>query len=59
MLTRLCAKLLATDVNHHISDVLQVIDFVVANGFLDGVELKPGEADERIIQEISPGGTHN
>jgi hypothetical protein len=46
-------KLLATDVNHHISDVLQVIDFVVANDFLRGVELKPGEADGALIEEIS------
>jgi hypothetical protein len=33
--------------------VLQVIDFVVANDFLRGVEMKPGEADEPLIAEIS------
>ena len=35
-----------------VSNLSQAIRFIVDNDFLDNVELKPGQADERMIQVV-------
>lgn len=37
-----------------ISNLSQAIRFLVDNDFLDGVEIKPGQASERMIEVIEP-----
>lgn len=47
------AQLLAMEIEHDMSDLAQVVDFLVANDFLRDVELRPGEGDEReIVREL-------
>ena len=46
-----------------VSNLSQPIRFLVDNDFLDNVELKPGQANERMIEVIGEqptpvGGTH-
>ncbi len=38
-----------------ISNFSQALRFLVDNDFLDGVELKPGEADAQAIQVVEQG----
>lgn len=38
-----------------ISNLSQAIHFLVENDFLEGVELKPGEASEKAIEVIDEG----
>jgi len=40
-----------------ISNLSQVIRFLVDNNFLEGVELTPGQANQKMIEEISSGET--
>ena len=35
-----------------VSNLSQAIHFLVDNDFLDGVELRPGEADEKLIEVL-------
>ena len=35
-----------------VSNLSQAIHFLVANDFLDGVEMRPGEADEKLIEVL-------
>ena len=45
-------QLLLPEVRMTVSNLSQAIRFLVDNDFLDDVELKPGEAEERMIQVI-------
>lgn len=47
-----CFKLLHNDIAHEMNDLLQVIEFLSRNGWLKDVELKPGDADGALIQEV-------
>jgi hypothetical protein len=38
-----------------VSNLSQAIRFLVDNEFLENVELKPGEADEKMIEVIDEG----
>lgn len=40
-------QLLATPINNTLSQLNQTIRFLVANDMLDGVELKPGDAEQQ------------
>lgn len=40
-----------------VSNLSQAIRFLVDNDFLENVELKPGEADERRIEVLGEGPT--
>lgn len=35
-----------------VSNLSQAIHFLVTNDFLDGVELKPGQAEEKMIEVV-------
>ncbi len=41
-----------------VSNLSQAIRFLVQNDFLRNVELKPGEADEKMIQVIGTDEVH-
>ena len=45
-------QLLLPEVRMTVSNLSQAIRFLVDNDFLDDVELKPGEAEERMIQVL-------
>jgi len=47
--------LLLPDIRTTVSNLSQAIRFLVANDFLEGVELKPGDAANPLIQVV--GGT--
>ena len=45
-------QLLLPDIRTTVSNLSQAIRFLVANDFLDGVELKPGDGDSQMIQVL-------
>jgi hypothetical protein len=46
------AQLLLPEIRMTISNLSQAIRFLVDNEFLENVELKPGEANEKMIEVI-------
>ncbi|KAE9411018.1 hypothetical protein BT96DRAFT_1054001 [Gymnopus androsaceus JB14] len=50
--TSLLRNLLLPEIQMTVSNLSQAIRFLVDNEFLDGVELKPGEANEKLIQVV-------
>lgn len=40
-----------------VSNLSQAIRFLVDNDFLEGVELKPGQADEKMIEVLDTSST--
>jgi hypothetical protein len=48
----LLAQLLAPEIRMTVSNLSQAIRFLVDNEFLQGVELRPGQADETMIQVV-------
>ncbi|KAJ3909778.1 hypothetical protein F5879DRAFT_871428 [Lentinula edodes] len=55
--TSLLRNLLLPEIRMTVSNLSQAIRFLVDNDFLDGVELKPGEADAVPIQVVSSVST--
>ncbi|KAI0673521.1 nuclear fragile X mental retardation-interacting protein 1-domain-containing protein [Trametes maxima] len=49
----LLRNLLLPEIRMTVSNLSQAIHFLVDNDFLDDVELKPGQADERLIEVIA------
>jgi hypothetical protein len=47
------AQLLLPEIRMTVSNLSQAIRFLVDNDFLEGVELRPGEANERMIEVVS------
>lgn len=47
-----CPQLLLPEIKMTISNLSQAIRFLVDNDFLDNVELRPGQADEKMIEVI-------
>jgi hypothetical protein len=45
-------QLLLPEIRVTVSNLSQAIRFLVDNDFLRGVEMKPGEADEKLIEVI-------
>jgi hypothetical protein len=45
-------KLLVPEIRHTVSNLSQVIHFLVDNDFLDNVELQPGDADSQLIKVL-------
>ncbi|KAH7100184.1 nuclear fragile X mental retardation-interacting protein 1-domain-containing protein [Auriculariales sp. MPI-PUGE-AT-0066] len=50
------ARLLFTEIRGTVSNLSQAIRFAVQNDFFDGVELKPGDADLKLIEVIDNQG---
>ncbi|EJD55671.1 hypothetical protein AURDEDRAFT_179383 [Auricularia subglabra TFB-10046 SS5] len=48
----LLRNLLMPEIRSTVSNLSQAIRFVVQNDFFDGVELKPGDADQRLVEII-------
>ena len=51
------SQLLQTEIRATVSNLSQAIRFVVQNDFLEGVELKPGDADSKLIEVIGESAT--
>lgn len=51
-LTSDAIQLLLPEIRHTVSHLSQAIHFLVENDFLEGVELKPGDADEQRIKIV-------
>ena len=47
-------QLLLPEIRMTVSNLSQAIRFLVDNDFLDNVELKPGQANEKMIEVIEP-----
>ena len=50
-------QLLLPEVRMTVSNLSQAIHFLVDNDFLEGVELKPGQAEEKMIEVIGESVT--
>lgn len=53
-------QLLLPEIRHTVSNLSQAIHFLVENDFLEGVELKPGDADSeriKVLDDVSCNDT--
>lgn len=57
MLTGNVMQLLLPEIRATVSNFSQAIRFLVDNDFLEGVELRPGEANEKLIEEVGNSDT--
>lgn len=48
-----CWQLLTPEIRMTVSNLSQAIRFLVDNDFLENVELRPGQASEKMIEVIS------
>jgi hypothetical protein len=46
-------QLLLPEIRVTVSNLSQAIRFLVDNDFLEGIEIRPGEADEKLIEVIA------
>jgi hypothetical protein len=51
---RMIFQLLLPEIRNTVSNLSQVIRFLVDNDFLDNVELKPGDVEQQKIQIVHP-----
>ncbi|KAF7306998.1 Nuclear fragile X mental retardation-interacting protein 1 [Mycena indigotica] len=55
----LLRNLLLPEIRITVSNLSQAIHFLVDNDFLQDVELKPGQANQRLVQVLEAGGNDN